>query len=58
MKFGHQDDYELFTKIGSGKYSEVFDGMNVLQNKPVVIKVLKPNQLKKFNREALILNRL
>ena len=29
-------------KIGRGKYSEVFEGLNVLDNKKCVIKVLKP----------------
>ena len=48
----------MFTKIGKGKYSEVFDGLNVLSNQNVVIKMLKPNDQKKINREVLVLNRL
>lgn len=34
-----QDDYEVVRKIGRGKYSEVFEGINVKTNKPCVIKV-------------------
>jgi RIO-like serine/threonine protein kinase len=34
-----QDDYEVIRKIGRGKYSEVFEGINVRTNKMCVIKV-------------------
>lgn len=35
----NQDDYEVIRKIGRGKYSEVFEGINVRTNKMCVIKV-------------------
>ena len=39
-------NYEIVSKIGRGKYSEVFQGVNVLNDEPCVIKVLKPVKLK------------
>jgi len=40
----NQDDYEIIKKMGRGKYSEVFEGINILNNQRVVIKVLKPGR--------------
>lgn len=40
----NQDDYEIIKKLGRGKYSEVFEGINILNNQRVVIKVLKPGR--------------
>jgi len=48
-----QDDYEVVRKIGRGKYSEVFDGMNVANNTRCVIKILKPVKKKKIKRFIL-----
>lgn len=42
-----QDDYEVVRKIGRGKYSEVFEGINVTNNERCVIKILKPVKKKK-----------
>jgi len=53
-----QDDYEVVRKIGRGKYSEVFEGMNVRGNIPCVIKILKPVKKKKIKREVKILENL
>lgn len=36
--------------MGRGKYSEVFEGMNVGNNKKCVIKILKPVKNKKVSR--------
>lgn len=64
LKFsGNQDDYEIIRKIGRGKYSEVFEGISVLNLKKVksinivqvVIKILKPVKKKKIKREIKIL---
>ncbi|CAD8136472.1 unnamed protein product [Paramecium pentaurelia] len=52
------DDYEIYQKIGQGKYSEVFKGVSVITHQNVIIKVLKPNVQKKINREILILKNL
>lgn len=49
------DDYQIVRKLGRGKYSEVFEGIQMSTNKKVVIKVLKPVKKKKFKREIKIL---
>lgn len=36
-----QDDYQLVRKLGRGKYSEVFEGINIVNNEKCVIKILK-----------------
>lgn len=53
-----QDDYQVIRKIGRGKYSEVFEGVNVSNNQPCVIKILKPVKKKKIKREIKILQNL
>ncbi|GJQ12748.1 hypothetical protein GpartN1_g4539.t1 [Galdieria partita] len=50
--------YEIVKKIGRGKYSEVFRGVDVTENRPCVIKVLKPVKKKKIKREIKILQNL
>jgi len=54
----NQDDYEVIRKIGRGKYSEVFEGINVRTNQMCVIKILKPVKKKKIKREIKILQNL
>lgn len=44
--------------MGRGKYSEVFEGINVIYNQKCVIKVLKPIRKKKIKREIKILQNL
>lgn len=58
IEWGNINNYEIVTKIGRGKYSEVFTGINVLNDEPCVIKVLKPVKLKKIYREIKILKNL
>ena len=41
LQFRQQDNYQLVRKLGRGKYSEVFEGVNVTNNDKVVIKILK-----------------
>lgn len=46
-------------KLGRGKYSEVFEGVNIARGcELVVIKVLKPVKKKKILREVKVLNNL
>lgn len=45
--FSDQDDYEVVRKVGRGKYSEVFEGINVTNNERCIIKILKPVKKKK-----------
>ena len=58
IDWGTQDHYEVLRKIGRGKYSEVFEGINTLNNQKCVIKVLKPVKKKKIKREIKILQNL
>lgn len=39
--FRQQDDYQVVRKLGRGKYSEVFEAINVTNNEKCVIKILK-----------------
>lgn len=50
-----QENYEIIRKIGRGKYSEVFEGLDITKNQYVVIKCLKPVKRKKIKREVKIL---
>jgi casein kinase II subunit alpha len=58
VSWGDQEDYEVMRKIGRGKYSEVFEGMNVVNTTKCVIKILKPVKKKKIKREIKILQNL
>ncbi|KAJ3250950.1 Casein kinase II subunit alpha [Boothiomyces macroporosus] len=58
LTYGGQDNYEIIRKVGRGKYSEVFEGINVQNGIKCVIKVLKPIKKKKIKREIKILQNL
>jgi len=58
LTWGDQEEYEIVKKIGRGKYSEVFSGVNVTNNTKCVIKILKPVKKKKIKREIKILQNL
>eukprot|EP00347_Sterkiella_histriomuscorum_P013661 403363856 len=58
IQFGFQDDYEISSKLGRGRYSEVFKGVNLLTNEIDVIKILKPVKRAKIKREIKILETL
>lgn len=51
---------ELLTlwRPGRGKYSEVFEGINIVNYQKCVVKVLKPVKKKKIKREIKILQNL
>ncbi|XP_063694477.1 casein kinase II subunit alpha-like [Bolinopsis microptera] len=54
-----QENYQLVRKLGRGKYSEVFEGVDIrTPNKKVVVKILKPVKRKKIKREIKILENL
>jgi casein kinase II subunit alpha len=57
-QYGDQEKYEIVQKIGRGKYSEVFEGVDITTNERCVIKILKPVKKKKIKREILILQNL
>lgn len=58
IEWGKISQYEIVNKIGRGKYSEVFSGRCVGNDKCCVIKVLKPVKMKKIYRELKILTNL
>lgn len=59
IEWGNIEDYQLVRKLGRGKYSEVFEGINVANdNSKCVIKILKPVKKKKIKREIKILENL
>jgi len=58
VNWGSQDHYEVLRKVGRGKYSEVFEGINVASGDKCVIKILKPVKKNKIKREIRILQNL
>uniref|UniRef100_A0AAQ4NQX2 non-specific serine/threonine protein kinase n=1 Tax=Gasterosteus aculeatus aculeatus TaxID=481459 RepID=A0AAQ4NQX2_GASAC len=56
--WNNQEDYQLVRKLGRGKYSEVFEAVNITNNEKVVVKILKPVKKKKIKREIKILENL
>ncbi|CAB1354242.1 unnamed protein product [Coregonus sp. 'balchen'] len=58
VEWGNQDDFQLVRKLGRGKYSEVFEAVNITNNEKVVVKILKPVKKKKIKREIKILENL
>jgi casein kinase II subunit alpha len=58
VNWGCQDNYEVVKKIGRGKYSEVFEGVNIVTMDKCVVKILKPVMKKKIKREIRILQNL
>jgi len=52
------EKYQIQQKLGRGKYSEVFQGVNVDNNEACVIKILKPVRQEKIYRETKILQTL
>lgn len=58
VQWGDQESYEVVRKVGRGKYSEVFEGLNVLNSEKCIIKILKPVKKKKIKREIKILQNI
>jgi len=58
ITWGSQDGYEVIKRVGRGKYSEVFEGVNTKDNTKCIIKMLKPVKKKKIKREIKILQNL
>ncbi|KAJ5074056.1 casein kinase ii subunit alpha-3 [Anaeramoeba ignava] len=53
-----KNNYQMVSKIGHGKYSEVFKALNIQTGEPCVVKVLKPVRKAKINREIKVLQAL
>lgn len=45
FNFSQQDDYQIARKLGRGKYSEVFEAVNITNNEKCVIKILKVSSI-------------
>ena len=63
VEWGNQDDFQLVRKLGRGKYSEVFEAIDITQPAGssemwCVVKTLKPVKKKKIKREIKILENL
>ncbi|CAN3372625.1 hypothetical protein DIURU_004881 [Diutina rugosa] len=58
IQWNSQENYEIIKKLGRGKYSEVFLGIDLTSGAKCVIKVLKPVKRKKIKREISILKNL
>ncbi|OAO13030.1 casein kinase 2, partial [Blastocystis sp. ATCC 50177/Nand II] len=52
------DRYQIVKKVGRGKYSEVFKGIDMQTGEPISIKYLKPVRFKKIKREIKIMQQL
>ena len=52
--------YQIIKKVGRGKYSEVFKGIDVESGKEVCIKYLKPvrpRKIRRYNRNSILTSR-
>mmetsp|Transcript_14580 Transcript_14580/g.16751 ORF Transcript_14580/g.16751 Transcript_14580/m.16751 type:complete len:336 (-) Transcript_14580:127-1134(-) len=58
VTWGCHEDYEVVRRLGRGKYSDVFEGINTTTGQQCVLKVLKPVRKKKIRREIKILQNL
>ncbi|KII92107.1 hypothetical protein PLICRDRAFT_50535 [Plicaturopsis crispa FD-325 SS-3] len=52
------DRYEVCRRIGGGRYSEVFEGIDMANSDTCIIKVLKPVAARKIKREIKVLRNL
>lgn len=57
-QIAHGSGAKFVGRLGRGKYSEVFEGINIVNYQKCVIKVLKPVKKKKIKREIKILQNL
>jgi casein kinase II subunit alpha len=48
----------VIRKLGTGRYSMVYEGYNVVNDERVVIKILKPVKIRRIKREMKILTNL
>ncbi|EAR82183.2 cyclin-dependent kinase-like Serine/Threonine kinase family protein (macronuclear) [Tetrahymena thermophila SB210] len=55
----NQDEYLVGSKLGSGKFSDVYLGYNKSNNyEKILIKILRPNKIEKVQREISILTKV
>ncbi|KIY67148.1 Pkinase-domain-containing protein [Cylindrobasidium torrendii FP15055 ss-10] len=58
IEWSQPDRYEIVRRVGGGRYSEVFEGVDTSGNDLCVIKVLKPVAKSKVKREIKVLRNL
>ncbi|KAH0589031.1 hypothetical protein H2248_004806 [Termitomyces sp. 'cryptogamus'] len=58
IDWSRPERYEIVRRVGGGKYSEVFEGIDMANNDKCIIKVLKPVAAKKIKREIKVLRNL
>lgn len=58
IEWSSPERYEIVDRIGGGRYSEVFKGIDMVNSDTCIIKVLKPVASKKIKREVKILRNL
>jgi len=58
LEYGSVDNYWVTRKLGRGKYSEVFEGVNCANDEQCVVKVLKPIKKRKIKKEVKVLMNL
>ena len=58
ISWGNFENYEVYKKLGRGKYSEVFLGLHTPSQALCVVKILKPVKKHKIYREVKILQNL
>ncbi|KAK4937971.1 Casein kinase II subunit alpha' [Elasticomyces elasticus] len=58
ISWGKLENYQMLDKLGDGSYSEVFLGINKLDNESCVVKILQPVAMRRVKREIKILQEL
>ncbi|KAG8249582.1 casein kinase II subunit alpha [Homalodisca vitripennis] len=58
ITWGKHDNYQLVTKLGGGKFSDVFEAMDLTNDEKCVVKILKPIKKNKIKREIKVLKNL
>jgi len=58
IEWSTPERYEVIRRLGGGRYSEVFEGVDMVNSDRCIIKVLKPVAAKKINREIKVLRNI
>jgi len=58
IEWSSPERYEVMERIGGGRYSEVFKGIDMVNSETCILKILKPVASKKIKREVKILRNL